>query len=422
MLITKIQNSIARLLLFIIVSTMLAPSMLVRADELATTTDFIVPLTSAEEGSSTNKTINPDIQSNPTSDQSTYYIDRYYEKSPSGGKNYYFLGDIPLGADDLQTNTLEYTLPDHLGSTSVEVNDLGSLLDLHAYFPFGAQSYQSLAQNINTTRLFAGKTIDPENLLYYFGARYYDKNTGKFITMDPFGQKLQDLENDKLNVFLSDPQRLNAYSYASNNPINNTDPTGQLSARALLDPSSTVAQLGFWHAIANSYFKSRKEDVSAVFLQHSLSWNPKDLNISQSNQAEYGNVVDKIKQSNDYNSFMHDRIGEAEAQGLNSFHFEGGLGTANEKGFITFSDNDLAYSIHQANVYINGTKQDNGQWNLDVRFSDVYDFAFSTNYVNQNYPNSLKAEIGADLAYLSQNRGVISKYGVNIQLNDKIKY
>ncbi|PIZ70845.1 hypothetical protein COY07_06070 [Candidatus Peregrinibacteria bacterium CG_4_10_14_0_2_um_filter_43_11] len=49
----------------------------------------------------------------------------------------------------------------------------------------------------------------------YYGARYYDPVIGRFTSMDPW-------EGD-----LKDPQTLNKYSYARNNPVRYVDPTGE---------------------------------------------------------------------------------------------------------------------------------------------------------------------------------------------------
>jgi hypothetical protein len=52
--------------------------------------------------------------------------------------------------------------------------------------------------------------------LYYFGARYYDPETGRFITRDTvFGD-------------LTDPQSQNRYVYCRNNPQKYTDPDGNV--------------------------------------------------------------------------------------------------------------------------------------------------------------------------------------------------
>ena len=49
-------------------------------------------------------------------------------------------------------------------------------------------------------------------------ARYYDGGRGQFLGQDPV------FNSTKQNLL--DPQTLNSYSYASNNPINKKDPTG----------------------------------------------------------------------------------------------------------------------------------------------------------------------------------------------------
>ena len=50
--------------------------------------------------------------------------------------------------------------------------------------------------------------------LYYYGARYYDANIGRFISADTIVQSL------------ANPQTLNRYSYVVNNPVRFTDPSG----------------------------------------------------------------------------------------------------------------------------------------------------------------------------------------------------
>jgi RHS repeat-associated protein len=64
---------------------------------------------------------------------------------------------------------------------------------------------------------FTGKERDTEFGLDYFGARYDASSLGRFMTPDPLY-----IEAHRL----ADPQRLNLYAYARNNPTTLTDPTG----------------------------------------------------------------------------------------------------------------------------------------------------------------------------------------------------
>jgi RHS repeat-associated protein len=56
-----------------------------------------------------------------------------------------------------------------------------------------------------------GREFDTETSLYYYRARYYDENSGRFLSEDPAG-------------FSSDS--LNFYDYVSNNPLVFSDPSG----------------------------------------------------------------------------------------------------------------------------------------------------------------------------------------------------
>jgi len=62
--------------------------------------------------------------------------------------------------------------------------------------------------------LFQGQQFDPASGDYYLRARYYDPTTGRFLSQDPFAG------NE------ADPTSLHRYLYASNDPVDRTDPTG----------------------------------------------------------------------------------------------------------------------------------------------------------------------------------------------------
>ena len=67
--------------------------------------------------------------------------------------------------------------------------------------------------------IYTGHVYDEDTGLNYMGARYYAGDRGRFISQDPIFWKLP-------VELLSDPQQMNSYSYARNNPIINKDPTG----------------------------------------------------------------------------------------------------------------------------------------------------------------------------------------------------
>jgi RHS repeat-associated protein len=80
---------------------------------------------------------------------------------------------------------------------------------------------------MSTDRLFTGQRLDDTGL-YYYGARYYDPTIGRFISADTF---IQDYTN---------PQSLNRYTYAFNNPLIYTDPTGNFGLKDIKKAAITV--------------------------------------------------------------------------------------------------------------------------------------------------------------------------------------
>jgi len=59
------------------------------------------------------------------------------------------------------------------------------------------------------------RTIRPRPRLYYLRARYYNPNTGRFMSRDP----------EDGNLF--DPASLHKYLYANGDPVDGVDPMGR---------------------------------------------------------------------------------------------------------------------------------------------------------------------------------------------------
>jgi RHS repeat-associated protein len=108
---------------------------------------------------------------------------------------------------------------DHLGGINVITDITGTRRQLNEYDPWGGVS-RSEGQTpgspptVDLTHRFTGQELDPETGLYYYGGRYYDAESGRFISPDPFVQAPEE------------PQNLNRYTYVLNNPVNLVDPNG----------------------------------------------------------------------------------------------------------------------------------------------------------------------------------------------------
>jgi RHS repeat-associated protein len=94
------------------------------------------------------------------------------------------------------------------------------------YYPFGASRINTSTGGADSARKYIGQFSDASNL-DYLNARYYDSSRGQFISQDPVfwgDPKEQDLRN---------PQSLNSYAYANDNPITGKDPSGRQVAQSV---------------------------------------------------------------------------------------------------------------------------------------------------------------------------------------------
>ena len=80
------------------------------------------------------------------------------------------------------------------------------------YYPYGAARYNT--GNQVTTYRFTGQRWDSGTALYFYQSRWYDPVIGRFLAADTIVPQPQD------------PQNLNRYSYALNNSVRFSDPSG----------------------------------------------------------------------------------------------------------------------------------------------------------------------------------------------------
>jgi RHS repeat-associated protein len=112
---------------------------------------------------------------------------------------------------------LHFHLNDWLGTRRAQTDYAGVLEQTCSSLPFGDSLVCTGSTQYPTEHHFTGKERDSESGNDYFGARYYGSSMGRFLSPDPSGLTYADITN---------PQSLNLYSYALNNPLKNIDPTG----------------------------------------------------------------------------------------------------------------------------------------------------------------------------------------------------
>jgi RHS repeat-associated protein len=144
------------------------------------------------------------------------------EKNPSTGAwtDYIFgYGGKRLAKDtSLDGSGTQYYHGDHLGSARIMTDNTGTKIQDCTFNPFGEQVACS-PDNTSNHHRFAGKEHDVESSLDLMAARYYGSSMGRFVQSDPLVIEFHRIP---------DPQLLNLYSYARNNPLSYTDDTGLL--------------------------------------------------------------------------------------------------------------------------------------------------------------------------------------------------
>jgi RHS repeat-associated protein len=132
------------------------------------------------------------------------------------------------------TTDKRYFHTDERGSVIATSNSSG-VGTLYKYGPYGEQSSWTGPAAASRFR-YTGQIVLPEAQLYYYKARVYDPDIGRFLQTDSVGY-----EDD-----------FNLYTYVGNDPLDRTDPTGKLPqdfvdfSAGVGDVALAVVSLGLW--------------------------------------------------------------------------------------------------------------------------------------------------------------------------------
>jgi RHS repeat-associated protein len=117
------------------------------------------------------------------------------DTQPAGGKAFYLLGD-------------------HLGSTSVTLDEGGGKIGELRYYPWGETRWES--GTTQTAYKFTGQRLDGYINLYWYNSRWFDPALSRFAQADTIVPEA-----------IQGNQAWDRYAYVNNSPIQYTDPGGQ---------------------------------------------------------------------------------------------------------------------------------------------------------------------------------------------------
>lgn len=140
-------------------------------------------------------------------------IEPYCLRRRSLDANFYVYGPSYISVEQINTTTekAQYLHHDQAGSTQFIAGETGTTEAAYSYTPYGATEEHT---GTTTTPFgYDGQYTSSDTGLIYLRARVYDPSTAQFLTVDP------------LEATTDAP-----YTYAGDNPVNGTDPTGLLES------------------------------------------------------------------------------------------------------------------------------------------------------------------------------------------------
>lgn len=147
---------------------------------------------------------------------------------------------------------------DHIGSTTLTTNSDGNIVENLFYSPYGEQ-LQTLS---NSRYTFTGKEFDTINNEYNFISRRSKPEwANRLTTPDRIFYDFTKYETLRQRVYF-EPQQLNPYTYANNNPYLFIDKEGNIA----FIPIAIGFAIGFGVSVGYQYFTKDKVDYGQALL------------------------------------------------------------------------------------------------------------------------------------------------------------
>jgi RHS repeat-associated protein len=156
----------------------------------------------------------------------------------------------------LRGTTTDYYEIDGVGSVSSLTDTTGALAQTYTYDSFGNTTNSS--GSLTNFFRYTGREFDTETNIYFYRARYYDPNIGRFLSEDP------------LRFGPGDP---NFYDYVSNNPVLYRDPSGRRRIYGnWCGPDWTGGLREPYNPAHAGIYKPPIDDIDTVCMHHDICY------------------------------------------------------------------------------------------------------------------------------------------------------
>ena len=140
---------------------------------------------------------------------------------------------------------------DTRGSTSSLIDDGGTAAAAYEYDAFGNTTAR-IGENFDNEICYTGQVYDKETGLYYYNARFYDPEDGRFLTQDTYrGEQME-------------PDTLHLYAYCANNPVNYVDPSGHAALPIVMYVTTIFLVTICYYTTTKDFQKSWQSAVNSI--------------------------------------------------------------------------------------------------------------------------------------------------------------